>query len=110
LKYVGRSHALRGQIALAERAPGRAATELTEALRIAHEVEHPTLIWQAAHQLARAEAALGHLEQAKAAARLTRDTIEALAERAPAADLRQTFLAWRRVTEALEDVTRLSSA
>ncbi len=103
-KYIGRSHALLGQIALAERAPLKAVTELGEALRIAREIEHPTLTWQVAHSLARAEAAIGHTEAASAAARLARETIEAVAARAPAPALRQSFLGWPRVTAALEDI------
>jgi hypothetical protein len=65
---------------------------------------HPTLTWQVAHSLARAEAAIGHTEAASAATRLARETIEAVAARAPASALRQSFLGWPRVTAALEDI------
>src|SRR5262245_2261147 len=87
-RYVGRGHALLGQIALAEGAPARAVTELGEAIRIARDIEHPTLTWQAAHQLARAEAAVRHVDEASAAARLCRETSRPL----PPALRRPTFV------------------
>ena len=41
------------------------------------------------------------------AARLAVDTLEQIADRLPDAALRRTFLAWRRVETAREDVERL---
>ena len=41
------------------------------------------------------------------AARLTVDTLEWIADHLPDATLRRTFVAWRRVETAREDVERL---
>src|SRR2546430_11855204 len=57
--------------------------DLGEALRIARRIQYPTLTWQAAHMLARAQAEQKKVEEAVATARLAADTIAAVAGRAP---------------------------
>jgi class 3 adenylate cyclase/tetratricopeptide (TPR) repeat protein len=109
-KYVGRCHALRGDAALRARAWSQAEADLVEALRIAQEIQYPTLTWQAAHLLARAHAGGDKMEEALGAARLAIDTIECVAARAPDQALRRTFLDWRRVQAAREDLERLRRA
>ncbi|MFI5375238.1 MAG: hypothetical protein ACHQ8D_11480 [Candidatus Rokuibacteriota bacterium] len=47
------------------------------------------------------------MDQAAAAARLTTDTLEEIVARLPDPALRRTFLGWRRVATAQEDVGRL---
>jgi tetratricopeptide (TPR) repeat protein len=107
LKYQAKALALRGQILLeaGPRDDGRA--ELAEALALARRIGYPTLTWQTAHLLARADAAAGRTEQAVSAARLAADTLAQIAERLPDAALRRTFLAWHRVDTVREDVERL---
>jgi class 3 adenylate cyclase len=110
MKYVAGCHALIGQVALAERAAPRAIEALAEALRIAREIEYPTLTWQAAHLLARAQTQQKRVEAAGATARLAAETIDAVAARAPERALRDSFLAWPRVQAALEDAERFRRA
>ena len=115
LKYVGKAHLLRGRIALAGRDWASGEADLREALGIAQRIEYPNLIWQAGHGLAgalasRAEherAARSKGDEASVVAALAADTIRSIAERAPEAALRDTFLAWRPVQAALEDLERL---
>lgn len=110
MKYVGRCHALRGEIALRGRAWEDAERDLTEALGIARTIGYPTLTWQAAHLLARAHASQSRLEEAAVAARLAAETIDAVAARAPEPALARSFLAWRRVSEAREEAERFLRA
>ena len=109
-KYVAKCHALRGQIALQGRQWSQAEADLAEALRIARRIQYPTLTWQAAHMLARAQAEQKNVEEAVATARLAADTIAAVAARAPDAAVKSTFLAWPRVQAAMEDLERIQRA
>jgi len=109
-KYVAKCHALRGQIALQGRQWSQAEADLAEALRIARRIQYPTLTWQAAHMLARAQAEQKNVEEAVATARLAADTIAAVAARAPDAAVKSTFLAWPRVQVAMEDLERIQRA
>ena len=115
LKYAGKAHLLRGRIALVggDRASGE--TELREALDIARRIEYPNLVWPAAHGLAVALAARAEREraarskgdEAQTVAALAAGTIRSIADRAPEAALRETFLAWTPVQTALEDLERV---
>jgi class 3 adenylate cyclase/tetratricopeptide (TPR) repeat protein len=115
LKYVGKAHLLRGRIALAAQDWTRAEADLREALDVARRIEYPNLIWQSASSLAGALASRAQRERAArskgdevlAVTALAADTIRSIAERAPEAALRETFLAWRPVQTALEDLERL---
>jgi tetratricopeptide (TPR) repeat protein len=107
LKYEAKALALRGQILLDDGQRDDARGDLAEALAIARRIGYPTLTWQAAHLLARTEAAAGRADQAVTAARLTADTLELIVTRLPDPALRRTFLAWRRVATVQEDVERL---
>jgi hypothetical protein len=115
LKYVGKAHLLRGRIALAAQDWTRAEADLREALDVARRIEYPNLIWQSAYSLAdtlasraqRERASRSKGDEASAVAALAADTIRSIAERAPEAALRDTFLAWRPVQTALEDLERL---
>jgi len=107
LKYQAKALALRGQTFLDVGQRDRAAHELAEALDLARQIAYPTLTWQAAHLLARAEATRGRMDQAVTAARLAADTLDQIAGRLPDAALRRTFQAWPRVIAAREDVERL---
>jgi len=110
MKYVGKYHGLRGELALRAGEWGRAEADLREALATARQIGYPTLTWQAAHLLARAQANQNKMEEAYAAARLAADTIEAIAARAPDPALTQTFLAWPRVQAVQEELHRLRRA
>ncbi|OGL15066.1 MAG: hypothetical protein A3G97_01425 [Candidatus Rokubacteria bacterium RIFCSPLOWO2_12_FULL_69_21] len=115
LKYAGKAHLLRGRIALVggDRASGE--IELREALDIARRIEYPNLVWPAAHGLAVALAARAEREraarskgdEAQTVAALAAGTIRSIADRAPEAALRETFLAWTPVQTALEDLERV---
>ncbi len=107
LKYIGRAHALRAQTAAVARRWPEAEADAVEAVRIAREIEYPALIWQAAHLLASIQARLGKEDEAGVAARLTAETIEGLAARAPDSALRRSFMNWPRVQAALETTERL---
>jgi hypothetical protein len=106
-KYIGRCHALKGQIALGARDFVAATAELTEAVRITQAIEYRPLCWQAAHLLARAHAGADRPEAAAQAARLALDTLDALSARVPDGASRDTFEAWTRVQAAREDLARL---
>src|SRR5438034_453065 len=69
MKYVGKCHALLGEIALAERNSSRAIEELSRALGIARQIGYPVLTWQAAHRLAGTEWEVGKRDDAFAHAR-----------------------------------------
>jgi class 3 adenylate cyclase/tetratricopeptide (TPR) repeat protein len=115
LKYVGKAHLLRGQIAMAGGDRTGGELELREAFDIARRVEYPNLVWPTAHGLAvalasRAEgerAARSKGDEVQTLAALAAETIRSIADRAPEAGLRATFLAWRPVQTALEDLERL---
>jgi hypothetical protein len=107
MKYVGKALALRGEAALQERAWASAARDLTEALAVARDIRHPTLIWQTAHRLALARAGADEMDEARAACRLAAETIAAVAAAAPEPALRQSFLAWPRVQEVDDTLGRL---
>jgi hypothetical protein len=47
------------------------------------------------------------MDEAVRSAHLTVDTVQQIADRVPDAALRRTFLAWRRVETAREDVERV---
>jgi hypothetical protein len=109
-KYIARAQGLVGQVALAEGAPERAAAALAEGVRVARAIEYPALTWQLAHVLARACAAGGKRDDAVEAARLAAATLEAVAARAPEPALRRSFLEWRLVHAAREDIERMLGA
>ena len=106
-KYIGRCHALTGQIALGARDFTVAATELGEAVRVAQSIEYRPLLWQAAHLLALAQAGGDRQDAAAAAARLGLDTLDAVTARIPDRTGRDIFEAWTRVQAAREDLARL---
>jgi tetratricopeptide (TPR) repeat protein len=106
-KYLGKCHALRGDLAILGRRWDDALTELGQALAIGQRIEYPTLTWQAAHLLARAQAAAGRLEEAAGTARVAVDTIALVAARAPEPALRRTFNEWVRVETAREELDRI---
>jgi tetratricopeptide (TPR) repeat protein len=106
-KYLGKCHALRGDLAVLARRWDDAITELDQAVAIGRRIEYPTLTWQAAHLLARAQAAAGKLDEAAATARVAVETIDLVAARAPEPALRRTFTGWTRVQRAREDLARI---
>lgn len=106
-KYLGKCHMLRGEVGLRARQWDTAEADLAEALRIAREIGYPTLTWQAAHFLARAQAGGGRLDEAWTTASLAVDTIEAVVARVPEPGLAETFLAWPRVQAVRADWERL---
>jgi len=106
-KYLGKCHALRGEFAIIGRRWDDAATELGQALAIGQRIEYPTLTWQAAHLLARAQAEAGQVEEAAGTARVAVETIDLVAARAPEPALQRTFTEWARVQSAREDLARL---
>jgi class 3 adenylate cyclase/tetratricopeptide (TPR) repeat protein len=106
-KYQGKCYALRGELAVLGQRWRDALTELEQALAIARRIEYPTLTWQAAHLLARAQAADGKVDEAAATARLALETIEGVAARAPEPALRRTFTEWARVQTAREELDRM---
>jgi tetratricopeptide (TPR) repeat protein len=115
LKYAGKAHLLRGRIALAGGDWTGGELELREALDVARRIEYPNLVWPAARGLAAALASRAERERAarskgdevQTLAALAADTIRSIADRAPEAALRGTFLAWTPVQTALEDLERL---
>jgi tetratricopeptide (TPR) repeat protein len=106
-KYLGKCHSLRGELAMLGGRWDDAVADLGQALAIGQRIEYPTLIWQAAHLLARAQAAVGHAEQAAGTARVALETIDLVAARAPALALRRTFYEWVRVQTAREELDRI---
>jgi class 3 adenylate cyclase/tetratricopeptide (TPR) repeat protein len=106
-KYIGWSHLLRGDIAIAERQWSDAERECAEALTIGRSIAYPTLIWQAAHSLALARSARGDHEGAGEAARLAVATIDTVAAHAPDPALRRTVLEWDRVQAARDTLDRI---
>jgi len=77
---------------------GAAALEsLKRAVAIARRIAYPTLTWQAADLLARAQILVGDAEKAGAAARLAHDTVARIAAAAPEASLAATLWRWPRV-------------
>ena len=80
---------------------------LDRAVAIARRIAYPTLTWQAADLLARANLALGAAEKAGAAARLAQDTVAAIAAAAPEPSLADTLWHWPRVLEMQETVERV---
>src|SRR5437867_6963696 len=107
MKYVGKCHALLGDIALAERHPSRAIEEFGRALDVARRLEYPTLTWQAAHRLAAAEWDAGKREDAGTHAGLAAEAIATITNRVPEPALRETFLTWAPVHEAQALADRL---
>ncbi len=106
-KYLGKCHVLRGELAIHGRRWDDAMTELSEALAIGRRIEYPTLTWQAAHLLARAQAEARRPDEACATARIGIETIDLVAARAPDAALRRSFQEWPRVQAAREELERL---
>jgi len=107
VKYIGKYHVLKGQIALEARQWGQAEVDLSEALRLAQEIGYPTLTWQAAHLLARTQAGQTKMEDAFASARLAAETIDAMAARILEPAVQRTFLAWPRIETVRDEVDRL---
>ncbi len=115
LKYLGKAHLLRGRIAVAAHEWARGEADLREAVAIARRIEYPALIWPTTHALASALASRAEHErtsrakgdESQALAVLAAETIGSMAERAPDAALRSTFLAWTPVQAALDDLERL---
>jgi class 3 adenylate cyclase/tetratricopeptide (TPR) repeat protein len=108
LKYVGWFHARRGELALRGGDAAAAAESLGRAVAIGRRISHPTLIWQAADLLARAQIALGAADDARAAAGLAEDTVAAIAAAAPEPALAAALSRWPRVVEMRETVTRVN--
>ena len=106
-KYLGKCHALRGEIAILGRRWNDAALELGDAVAIGRRIEYPTLTWQAAHLLARAQAEARSLDEAILTARRAIEIMDVVAARAPDSALLKTFLEWPRVVSAREDLDRL---
>ena len=106
-KYLGKCLALRGELAICGGRRDEAVTQLGEALAIGRRIEYPTLTWQTAHLLARAQAAAGRLDEAAAAARVAVESIDLVAARAPEPALRRTFNDWVRVQTAREELDRI---
>jgi tetratricopeptide (TPR) repeat protein len=114
-KYLAKAHLLRGRIAVAGRDWARGETDLRQAVSIARRIEYPNLIWPAAHALAAALATRAESErtarakgdEVHALSSLASETISSIADRAPDADLRGTFLAWAPVEKVLGDLERL---
>lgn len=107
VKYQAKALALRGQILLEAGQRDEASRELAGALALARRIGYPTLTWQAAHLLARAQAATGDTDGAARSARLALETMEQIAARVPDSGLRRAFLSWRRAETAREDADRL---
>lgn len=109
-KYVGWFHARRGELAL-RAGDARAAIEnLQRAVTIAREIGYPTLTWQAADLLARAHAQSGAPDDARAAARLAKDTVAWIASAAPEPSLAESLWRWPRVhlmQETVEQTRRM---
>ena len=97
LKYVGWFHARRGELALRVGDGAAALESLERAVAIACRIAYPTLTWQAADLLARAQILVGDAEKAGAAARLAHDTVARIAAAAPEASLAATLWRWPRV-------------
>jgi tetratricopeptide (TPR) repeat protein len=106
-KYLGKCHALRGELAIADRRWDTALSELGEAVAIGRRIEYPTLAWQAGHLLAQAQMEARRHDEAVVTARQALDTIDAAAANAPDSGLRKTFLESPRVVTAREDLDRL---
>jgi tetratricopeptide (TPR) repeat protein len=106
-KYLGKCHAVRGELAILGRRWDHAVAELGEALAIGRRIQYPTLTWQTAHLLARAQAEAGRLEEAAGTAWLAVETIDLVAARAPEPALRRTFNEWARVQAAREELDRI---
>jgi class 3 adenylate cyclase/tetratricopeptide (TPR) repeat protein len=106
-KYVGWFHARRGELALRGGDARAAAESLGRAVAIGRRIGYPTLTWQAADVLARAQIALGAADEARAAARLAEDTVAAIAAAAPEPALAETLSRWPRVVELREAAERV---
>ena len=106
-KYLGKCHALRGELTMLGRGWDEAMAELGQGLAIGQRIGYPTLSWQAAHLLARAQAAAGRVEEAAGTARVALETIDLVAARAPEPALRRTFNEWVRVETAREELNRI---
>ena len=109
-KYIAKAQLLKGELALGARRWAQAEADLREALSIARRIQYPTLTWQAAHLLARAQSEQKKIDDAGQTARLGRETIDGIVARAPDRSLRDAFLAWPRVQAALQDLERIRRA
>jgi class 3 adenylate cyclase/tetratricopeptide (TPR) repeat protein len=107
LKYVGWFHARRGELALRGNDAAAATESLGRAVAIGQRIGYPTLIWQAADLLARAQMALGAADDARGAARLAEDTVATIAAAAPEPALAETLSRWPRVVQMRETVERV---
>lgn len=110
MKYIAKSHALRGEIALGMRQWSQAETALDEALKLAQQIGYPTLIWQVVHLLAWAQAGQHKMDDAFTTASLAVETIEAAVVKISDPALKQTFLIWPRVQAVREDLDRFGCA
>jgi hypothetical protein len=106
-KYLGKCYALRGELAILNQRWDDAVRELDQAVATGRRIEYPTLTWQSAHLLARAQAAAGRLDDAASTARVAVETINLVAARAPEPALRRTFNEWARVQTAREELDRI---
>ena len=106
-KYLGKCYALRGELAILNQRWDDAVRELDQAVATGRRIEYPTLTWQSAHLLARAQAAAGKLDDAASTARVAVETINLVAARAPEPALRRTFNEWARVQTAREELDRI---
>jgi hypothetical protein len=107
LKYVGWFHARRGEIALRAGDAAAAVASLDRAVSIARRIAYPTLTWQAADVLARANMQLGAAEKARAAAELAERTLVAIAAAAPEPALAESLRRWSRVEQMQATVERV---
>jgi len=109
-KYVGWFHVIRGEAALGAGAGVSAVTEAEMALGIARAIGYPTLIWQAAHLLARAQAAAGRPAAGLAAATLAAETLQHMAAAAPTDGLQRALQQWPRVRAVHDTLDRLRAS
>ena len=107
LKYVGWFHARRGELALRGGDAATAVANLDRAVAIARDIGYPTLTWQTADLLARAHAAVGAADKARAAASLAEQTVASVAAAAPEPAMADTLWRWPRVQEMQATVERV---
>ncbi len=105
-KYVGKSRAMRGAIALQIGAAAEAIPDLSKAVAEAQRLDYAPLAWQAGQLLLRAQAASGQLDYVHNTAQLIDSAIKRIAAAAPQPSQGRSFLEWSRVHAALEDAAR----
>jgi class 3 adenylate cyclase/tetratricopeptide (TPR) repeat protein len=109
-KYVGWFHLIRGEAALGAGPGALAVTEAEMALGIARAIGYPTLTWQAAHLLARAQAAAGRPAAGLTAATLAAETLQHMAAAAPTDGLGRALQQWPRVRAVHDTLDRLRAS